>query len=339
MNMLNIWPFLLLFLQYTTALSYEEALRIASKKDGLLYVNGKSYEKLIKNENYSFVIFLTAEDARVGCTLCHDFGPKYKAIAKQYFENLNDPQIGMYNPIDSDNDKSRVIFGFSDYMSAQTYFEKLGMTSVPKLLYYEPGKAPQLADFTNEFSFLTVENTDSYTRWLAQNIPGLDPKFLEVQIPVSKSKLYTSIAIGIASLALLFKFRSSIFKVVQQKTVWEVFSLSLIILFISGYMFNQIRNSETSRKDKEGNVVYFAKGFNMQFGAETQIISIVYTILSGCLFSLIKILPNLKKSTTKLVASVTVCFIMFIVYSYLVEVYHLKSSTYPFHLWNAFKSS
>lgn len=327
---LLVW--LLLCVQGVTALSYADALKKVGK-DGLIHVTDKNYKQLIKNEDFSLIIYLTAEDPRVGCTLCTQFGPQYKAIGYSYALNLKDSESGMFNPIDSKDDMSKVIFAISDYMSAQEYFGRLGLTAVPRLFFYEPGRGPQLTGFTNEFSFLGVENTDGVTRWIAQNIPGLDVKYLSMETPTSNSMVFTGLVFFLILLVGLYKFRGALLKVVQNKRVWEFFSLSLIILFISGHMYNQIRNTDVYKVGPNGNTIYFAQGHNLQYGAETQIMSVIYGALSVSLYVLICVVPKLKTPRTILMTAAGASLMVFVGYSYIVEVYHLKSPTYPFHLW------
>lgn len=331
MNLFSIISYLLLSLHTVFAISYEEALSEVGK-DGLLHITDKNYKKLMKNNDYGLVVLLTADDPRVGCTLCVQFTPSYKAMAQSYYNNLFDDESLMINPIDSKDDKSKIIFGISDYLSAKEFFGLLQLTAVPRLFYYAPGKGPQLSQFTNEFSFLAVENTDGFIRWISGNVPGLDIKFLKNVQPPSKSILLTLIIILLSSIIVLYKFQSQIFSIVQSKKVWEFLSIGSIILLISGYMYNQIRNAEMYKVDKDGVIHYFAQGHNVQFGTETQIMSIIYTTLFAGLFIIIQVLPQLKNPRNKLILSITASTIMFIAYSYIIAVYKLKSPSYPFQL-------
>lgn len=314
------------------AITYDEALKLSSK-DGLLHITEKNYQQVIKNENFALIVFLTAEDARVGCTLCSEFGPKYKAIARQYMENLKNPESKMYNPIDDPNDNSRVIFAFSDFLNAKTYFEILKLTAVPRLYYYEPGKGPKLDTFSTEFSFLAVENTDGYTRWVCQLVPGLEMNFLDAPTLAPKSMMVTSIIVFITVLAAIFKFRKAVVKIVQNKNVWQFASLVLIILFISGHMYNQIRNPDLYKTDKQGKIHYVAVGHNLQFRSETQAVTFLYGLLSAVLVLLIRLIPTINKPLTKLITSVACCVATLLLYSFIIEIYRIKSPTYPFHFW------
>ena len=52
-------------------------------------------------------------------------------------------------------------------------------------------------------------------------------------------------------------------------------SLIAILLFTSGQMFNHIRKAPYVAGDGRGGINYFAAGFQMQFGMETQIVAAI----------------------------------------------------------------
>lgn len=331
MKLGSIWAGLLLAMHLACALTYENALK-ALGKDGLLHITDKNYKQLVKNEDFALVVFLTAEDSRVGCTLCHQFAPQYKATAYQYVEHLKNGDGKVYNPADDPDDKARVIFAFSDFLESKDYFQMLGLTAVPRLFYYEPGKGPQMSKFSSEFSFVTAENTDGFQRWVSSAVPRMDLKSLQIETPASKSILFTLAVFVLVLASVGYKFKNHILDVVQSRRVWEFLSFGLIVLFISGYMYNQIRSPETYKKDKDGNIVYFATGHNTQYAAETQVVSLVYGLVTICLGLLLKFLPSVKDVKKRFIGVITISVIVFFLYSYLVEIYALKSPGYPLRL-------
>lgn len=311
------------------AINYDQALKKLSR-NGVLHLTDKNYKQYIKNENFSLVVFYTAEDPRVQCTLCHDFGPKFKGMATQYYNSV---LKGGDDKTDAKNDNERVIFAFSDFSDSRDYFQRLGLTAVPRLFFYEPGKGPSLTSFSNEFSFVTVENTDGFTRWVTQNVPGLQLKDLHFEPPIAKSSILTFVFVLTAILFTGFKFQTQILSFVQTRKIWEFSTFCLIILFISGHMYNQIRGPDMYKTDKQtGQIQYFAQGHNSQYGAETQIIAIIYGVLSITLGALIKFIPNLKDPKTRLLSSIVACLASLFMYTYLVTGYTIKSPSYPFHL-------
>jgi hypothetical protein len=63
--------------------------------------------------------------------------------------------------------------------------------------------------------------------------------------------------------------------VIRNRTVWAAVTLIAILLFTSGHMFNHIRQVPYVAGDGRGGVVYFAKGFQSQYGLETQIVAAI----------------------------------------------------------------
>ena len=61
--------------------------------------------------------------------------------------------------------------------------------------------------------------------------------------------------------------------IIQNRNVWAAISLIAVLLFTSGQMFNHIRKVPYIAGDGRGGIVYFAGGFQNQFGLETQIVA------------------------------------------------------------------
>lgn len=338
MKVSSILSTLFAFIQLAFALTYEEALEQIGK-DGLLHINDKNFQKIVKNENYAFVVFLTADDPRVGCTLCHEFGPQYKAVAYKYMNSLRSDDKELHNPINDSNDKARFIFAHADFSNSRKYFETLGLQAVPRLFYYEPGKGPQLSSYTDEYSFLTNENLDGFQTWISQNVPGLKISNLKVDPPAQKPMFFISLVFIFLIAIVAYNFRSYISSIAQNKYVWIVLSFILIILFISGHMYNEIRHTSSYRRDKDGNILYFSPGHSSQFGAETQILSIVYGALTISLGLLLSYFPTLKDSKMRAFAVLLACTVVSVLYAYIIEAYHIKSPSYPLYLFDTFISN
>lgn len=332
MKVSAIWMALLMLVQLSWAITYEKALE-STEKDGLLHLTDKNYKKMLKNDDFSLVIFFTADDPRVGCNLCQQFSPEYKSMVYQYSQNLKNSDPNTYNPIDDEDDKSRVIFAYADFMSARTYFELMQMRSVPRLFYYEPGKGPRMTAFNDEYVFLSTENLVGCQRWIAQNVPKLTVSSLQFTPEPAKSMFFTSLVLLGLVAFVAYKFRSHVATVIKNKTLWLAFCFGLIILFISGHMYNEIRHTESYKKDKNGVIMYFATGHNTQYGAETQIMSIVYGLLTFSVTAILKFLPTMTDAKKRALGSVVACVAIFFVYSYMIEAYRIKSPNYPLHLF------
>lgn len=64
-----------------------------------------------------------------------------------------------------------------------------------------------------------------------------------------------------------------ILPVIQNRNLWAVLSLILVLMFTSGHMYNHIRKVPYVTGNGKGGITYFAGGFSNQFGIETQIIA------------------------------------------------------------------
>ena len=101
---------------------------------------------------------------------------------------------------------------------------------------------------------------------------------------------------------------------------------------ISGHMWNQIRNPPYSMPTQQGRSGFIANGFQNQFGLETQIIAVLYSLLTGATIGLIAVVPRIENPVGQR-AAVWVCMGMFtLVFSVLIQVFRLKNPGYPFTL-------
>lgn len=64
-----------------------------------------------------------------------------------------------------------------------------------------------------------------------------------------------------------------ILPVIRNRKIWAAVSLISVVLFTSGYMYNNIRKVPYVAGDGKGGINYFAGGFSSQFGMETQIVA------------------------------------------------------------------
>jgi oligosaccharyltransferase complex subunit gamma len=97
-------------------------------------------------------------------------------------------------------------------------------------------------------------------------------------------------------------------------------------------MWNQIRNPPYSMPTQQGRSGFIASGFQNQFGLETQIIAVLYSLLTGAAIGLIAVVPRIENPVGQR-ATVWVCMGMFtLVFSVLIQVFKAKNPGYPFTL-------
>ncbi|VEU23874.1 DEKNAAC104846 [Brettanomyces naardenensis] len=299
----------------------------------LVRITDRNYHDLLTNEDYSLVIFLTASSSRVGCVLCAEMMPKYAQMATSYYKNLrSSTSFPVEDTQDSEEEKARFVVAYADFGECQEFFQGLEISSVPKIYYYAPGKAVHMASPTDEYRFIGDESAQNFGEWILSHSEKSDASlFKVVETPDYQSMFLTIFAIlGFA--VAFYRHSDKVFAFIYNKKLWRAACMILSILFCSGYMYNNIRGTEFTGKGKDGEILYFSPSQQSQYGAETQIISVVYAFLA---VGVILILDTNRKLTdpklrfiANLAASVTVYFL----YAYLLSCFRVKSGGYPFKL-------
>ncbi len=141
--------------------------------------------------------------------------------------------------------------------------------------------------------------------------------------------------------------------------MWAAISLIGILLFTSGHMFNQIRRVPYIAGDGRGGASYFAPGFQNQYGLETQVIAalcmfphlvllphptpfpylqpnLVLTFPDGLLsFAVISLAVKAPRMIDPKLQQVSILAwggVLFVMYSFLLSIFRIKNSGYPFAL-------
>ncbi|KAF4121003.1 oligosaccharyltransferase complex subunit gamma [Geosmithia morbida] len=99
-----------------------------------------------------------------------------------------------------------------------------------------------------------------------------------------------------------------------------------------GHMFNHIRKVPYVSGDGRGGVTYFSGNFQSQLGMETQIVAAIYGLLAFCSIALIVKVPRIADSGTQQVAVIAWSVILFSMYSFMLSIFRIKNSGYPFSL-------
>ena len=111
--------------------------------------------------------------------------------------------------------------------------------------------------------------------WIVRHLPP--GEYPQIHRPVNYSRIIATVTIMIG----LFTFGTVaypyILPVIQNRNLWAAISLILVLLFTSGHMYNHIRKVPYVTGDGKGGIVYFAGGFQSQYGMETQIVAAMCT--------------------------------------------------------------
>ncbi|GMM27829.1 dolichyl-diphosphooligosaccharide--protein glycotransferase [Martiniozyma asiatica (nom. inval.)] len=312
-GLLGLFP--LLFASLAWALTYEEALSLT--KNGMLHLTEENYHSYIKNNDFNLVVLLTATDPRIKCKLCVEFEPIYKQVAAKYAESITG------EPIPAD-ETSRLILAHSEYTEARTYFTDLGLTSVPKVYHYAPGLGPKMTQFSNDFMFMTEDNVEAFQRWLTEVTPGLAISDLKFMPKMSIGSILTPV-FSIFAIGAIAYYKSNFFlKLFGFKKLWQTLSLILILIFVSGQMYNQIRGAASNK-----NGDYFQVGHNTQFAIESQVIGSIYLFLTISLLTLL----HAKSGKVGMLVVIFACGLSIGLFSGLINAYSIKSPGYPFRVF------
>ncbi|KAM0469745.1 hypothetical protein ACHAPX_010326 [Trichoderma viride] len=300
--------------------TYEE-FRQLSQRSSPLKLNDATYSSLTAApRNHSVAVLLTALETRFGCQLCQEFAPEWEILGRSWARG---DKAG----------ESRLIFGTLDFADGRETFISLGLQTAPVLLVFNPTIGPHAAaspepvryDFTAGPS--AAEQVHS---WIARQLPNRPHP--PVQRPFNWLRWASTVTIVLGVGTALASASAYVLPVIQNRNIWASISLIAILLFISGHMFNHIRKVPYIVGDGHGGVSYIAGGFQNQLGLETQIVAAIYGVLSFCAITLAVKVPRMADAKTQQVAVVVWSVILFLVYSFLLSVFRVKNSGYPFSL-------
>lgn len=324
---MNIFVILSVLLSFCSALEYSEVTSIV-QSDGLLHLGNKSWRSWLKNEDYAMFLLITAIDPRVGCVLCREFDPTYKSVARSYWESLAESPLD-----DLRDDRSKIVFAIAELNDVKEFFQAYDIKQVPKMFYYAPGRGPQVMTPNEEYQFLVDETVENFQNWVVDLTPKLNRNRLQVVVRRTNGAIFMAIALFLSVIGLGYTKRALLLKTMQSKTLWMVLTLSLVTIFVSGHMFNQIRKTPNVRTGQKGEKIFIQPGQQVQLGMETKIVFTIYSILTAALVSLIKVVPGIKDTKMKMVVCLVTCLVLTLAYSGLVNAFNVKSVSYPFHLF------
>jgi oligosaccharyltransferase complex subunit gamma len=166
--------------------------------------------------------------------------------------------------------------------------------------------------------------------WLGRHLPGRPHP--EIKRPLNLIRLGYSV-VGIISLVTgVVALWPRIQPLIQSKNLWAGVCLTAILIFTSGHMYNQIRGVPYVAGNGRGGVQYFSSSFQSQFGMETQIIAGLYGVLAFSAISLATRVSKMSRESSRTLAVVMYCIILLVSYSFLLRVFRIKNSGYPFSL-------
>ncbi|KAG0287277.1 oligosaccharyl transferase subunit ost3/OST6 [Linnemannia gamsii] len=284
----------------------------ASKNKGLIELDSLAFEDVMaRPRNYSMVVLFTAISPEFNCVPCLNFAPEYKMVAAGWSKLAN---------------KSQLFFSVLDFKAGQAVFQKFGMNSAPSVLYF-PASSNEASQDRYDFGKSGFQ-AEPFAAWV-QARSGISVK---VQRPFDFMGLAVKLLGTFSAVFTVTVFARKGRKIFSSKYFWSTASMITIFVMISGHMWNQIRNPPYSMPTQQGRSGFIANGFQNQFGLETQIIAVLYSLLTGAAIVLISVVPRIESPVGQR-ATVWVCMGMFtFVFSILIQVFKMKNPGYPFTL-------
>lgn len=150
-----------------------------------------------------------------------------------------------------------------------------------------------------------------------------------------------------------------ILPIIQNRNLWAAGTMIAILLFTSGHMFNHIRNVPYVSGNGRGGITYISGGFQNQLGIETQIVAAMCNppcppppftfpdrtltpmrltgdcadgLLSFSTIALGTRVPRISNPRSQIVTTIAWISVMFLLNSFLLSVFRIKNSGYPFSL-------
>ncbi|KAF9142532.1 oligosaccharyl transferase subunit ost3/OST6 [Linnemannia schmuckeri] len=287
----------------------------ASKNKGVIQLDSLAFEDVMaKPRNYSMVVLFTAISPEFNCVPCLNFDPEYKMVAAGWSKLAN---------------KSQLFFSILDFKAGQAIFQKFGMNSAPSVLYFPASSSISGNPSQDRYDFgKSGFQAESFAAWLHAR-SGVK---IKVQRPFDFMGLAVKVLGTFTAVFAVIVFARKGHKIFASKYFWSTISMIIIFVMISGHMWNQIRNPPYSMPTQQGRSGFIANGFQNQFGLETQIIAVLYSLLTGASIGLIAVVPRIESPVGQR-AAVWVCMGMFtFVFSILIQVFKMKNPGYPFTL-------
>ncbi|KJZ72487.1 hypothetical protein HIM_08156 [Hirsutella minnesotensis 3608] len=280
-----------------------------------------SYKSITKApRDYSVAILLTAMNTRFGCQLCQDFQPEWDLLGRSWAKG---DKAG----------ESRTLFGTLDFADGRDTFISLGLQTAPVLLFFPPTHGPHAAPSREpvRYDFTSGSPTaEQVHAWLVRHLPGRPHPAVNRPINYLRWASTITLLLGIGTLAVTAG--PYVLPILQNRNLWAAGTMIAILLFTSGHMFNHIRKVPYVTGDKNGGINYFASGFQSQLGLETQIVAAIYGLMTFCTIALVTRVPRMENPQSQLVAALAFAAMLFVSNSFLLSVFRIKNSGYPFSL-------
>lgn len=297
----------------------------AKAKNGVIEVDEYNFEMFLEGRrDYHLVMYMASDSPQFNCVLCREFQPVFETVADSWLRAY---------PSGVSEDDADMYFLSAEFMTSKLLFQKLQLDSIPKVFHFPPTGPNEAKDAylynSDQFQFYAGDHTVLFKLWVS----SINGKQFDIYEKVIYSKLFLNAALTFAVVMLLRKFSHYVVALLKSTFVWGSLSLVIILIFIAGYMFNQIRATPFVRENGD-NVEYFAPSAQMQYGLETQVVSSLYGLLGIAFVFLVNKVSKIKHPKVQFFATVVVSALLYVLYSVYVFIFSHKYRGYPFTLLN-----
>ncbi|WVO14155.1 hypothetical protein L204_101786 [Cryptococcus depauperatus] len=291
----------------------------AKARDGAIKLNTQSYHDLLAlDREYSVTILLTALPAQFKCEPCRQFDPAFSHVSDSW-ARLPKAQ------------RDQHFFARLDFADGQEIYSQLGLSSAPTVMYHPPMAGPKR---NNKLSVITYDikrhglDASALHNWVS----NLTPTHFDLHEPFNPMPYIVIPASIIAIAVFVYSLRSFLVPLAQSRVVWGCVSLILILTFISGYMWNRIRNAPYIAMGKDGKINWIAGGYQNQLGLESQVVGGIYGLLAFCIIALTLFVPAQTSPVKQRIGVYLWLGMLVVVFSLLIKLFKLKNGGYPFSL-------
>lgn len=289
---------------------------------GVIELTDENWQPVLEGpRDYTAILMMTTRLSQVNCVLCNEMRPYYDIVALSY--RLEFP-LGL----PEDAAEPEVFFFAADFVNCKLLFQKLQLSLIPKFYSLKAqDKATNWLKDLDEYAIMGEDQQHELHKWV-EKVLGID---FSLKIPKDYSQLITNVVFFVALAAIIYKVYNRYGAVWATSWIWCGLSIISVLLFTTGYMFTKIRNVPYVREHSTGQKDYILTGQSqMQLGAETQIVSLIYGLLTLLVVMLIKGVPKVTNPAANLIGVAVVLVLIFVVYSMLLSVFGLKGLGYPY---------
>ncbi|KAF5094744.1 hypothetical protein D0Z00_003409 [Geotrichum galactomycetum] len=285
-----------------------------------IQLTDKTFETVVNGpRDYDLILLLTAVDMRFGCQFCRALEPEFDIIANSWHGQQSKGTHG------------GLVFAIADLSHTPDAFKNLKLTHAPNLWVY-PKTNDQSAHYSRGYEVYKFPQQPEQAEPLADYIHHTLGHNIIIQKPFPMDKLIFTIISVAAAILFIRVYFSKILNLLQAKKLWVAVSMVSVLLFTAGHMYNAIRKVPYVAGDGQGGIAYFVGGHSNQVAIETQIVAMLYAVLSFSTVMLVTKVPALKDPKKQLLLVVALSAVIFFAYSFLIAKFHIKNGGYPFWL-------